>query len=72
MKKLSSLRYTSAFALCAVLYLIVVVLKFFIFPMGAIDIPTVTDIVWIKFDSSTLSHLPIFVFAFTCHQVLFI
>ncbi len=29
---------------------------------------TLAEVEWFRFDASLLSHLPIFVFAFTCHQ----
>ncbi|KAJ3269596.1 hypothetical protein HDV01_001197 [Terramyces sp. JEL0728] len=72
MRRLDSLRYTSAFSLLAVVYLLYVVISFYIFPVEYMpEFPTIDDIEWIRFDASTLSHLPIFVFSFTCHQNIF-
>jgi amino acid permease len=78
MARLDSLRYTSGFALTAVFYLIFVVLVFYISPpdeMGLLSIkpPTLDEIVWITFPptSKMLASLPLFVFAFTCHQNIF-
>ncbi|KAJ3260856.1 hypothetical protein HK103_007419 [Boothiomyces macroporosus] len=69
MRRLDSLRYTSAFSLLAVVYLLYVVISFYIAPVDSMpEFPTFEDIEWFRFDASTLSHLPIFVFAFTCHQ----
>ncbi|KAI8910471.1 transmembrane amino acid transporter protein-domain-containing protein [Gorgonomyces haynaldii] len=72
MSKLDSLRYTSAFALSAVFYLLFVVIVFFISPPdGMPQRPALEDIVWFQFDTKLVSFLPIFVFAFTCHQNIF-
>ena len=68
LSRLDSLRYTSAFALCAVFYLLFVVLVFYLSPPSIgmpVPPPTWSDIVWVKLDAGLLSHLPIFVFAFT-------
>lgn len=72
LRRLDSLRYTSAFSLMAVIYLLLVVVSFFIWPLPAMPrMPNISEIEWIKFDSNTISHLSIFVFAFTCHQNIF-
>lgn len=74
LRKLDSLRYTSAFALLGVVYLLVLVVVFFVFPPASgMPYPPVEwkDIVWIKIDSHFFANLPIFVFAFTCHQNIF-
>jgi amino acid permease len=68
-KRLDSLRYTSALALCAVVYLLFIVSFYFISPDAAMPPrPSFEDIRWIRIDSSFLNTVPIFVFAFTCHQ----
>lgn len=66
--RLDSLRYTSAFALTAVFYLLFVVIVFFISPPATgmpFPMPKLSEIVWFSLDSKLVSHLPIFVFAFT-------
>ncbi|RKO89724.1 transmembrane amino acid transporter protein-domain-containing protein, partial [Blyttiomyces helicus] len=72
-KRLDSLRYTSAFALTAVIYLLFIVVSFFISPpeFGMPPRPTWGDITWVRIDSKFLNYFPIFVFAFTCHQNIF-
>ena len=69
MRSLDSLKYTSGFSLFAVAYLVLVVVSFYLFPVtGMPAAPTYSEIEWFKFDTNTVSHLPIFIFAFTCHQ----
>ncbi|KAJ3253037.1 hypothetical protein HDU77_004773 [Chytriomyces hyalinus] len=74
-KQLNSLRHTSALALCAVVYLLAIVLGNFAFAAngehGMPTRPEWSDIVWFKIDSEFFRTLPIFVFAFTCHQNIF-
>jgi amino acid permease len=70
LSKLTSLRYTSSFALSAVFYLLFVVLVHYFLPPPEMP-PPLTDIVWFKFNGTLISKLPIFVFAFTCHQNIF-
>ncbi|KAJ3303091.1 hypothetical protein HDV03_004170 [Kappamyces sp. JEL0829] len=72
LRRLDSLKYTSAFSLVAVAYLLFVVVLFFIQPSSYMPPkPQWSELEWFRFDSNTLSHLPIFVFAFTCHQNIF-
>ncbi|KAJ3407450.1 hypothetical protein HDV05_005411 [Chytridiales sp. JEL 0842] len=71
-RKLDSLRHTSALALCAVVYLVLIVVSYFIFPVPSMPPrPTWAELNWIKLDSRFFTTLPIFVFAFTCHQNIF-
>ncbi|KAI9099972.1 transmembrane amino acid transporter protein-domain-containing protein, partial [Phlyctochytrium arcticum] len=71
--RLDSLRYTSAFALLAVVYLIFIVVSYFADPLapGMPARPGAGDIRWWNLNSQVFSQLPIFVFAFTCHQNIF-
>ncbi|KAJ3000232.1 hypothetical protein HDV02_000145 [Globomyces sp. JEL0801] len=72
LRRLDSLRYTSAVALMAVVYLLLVVVSFYFFPSQDMpEPPTFGEIEWLKFDSNFLSHFPIFVFAiFSVHNEL--
>ncbi|KAI9353814.1 transmembrane amino acid transporter protein-domain-containing protein [Obelidium mucronatum] len=73
-KQLNSLRYTSMLALCAVVYLVGIVFSYFVSPLPAAGMPKRpewNEITWVKVDSSFFKILPIFVFAFTCHQNIF-
>lgn len=73
LKKLDSLKYTSGFSLIAVSYLVLVVGLYFVAPAeGMPNPPTIDQITWFNFDSNMLSKSPIFVFAFTCHQNVFL
>ncbi|KAI8877631.1 hypothetical protein K501DRAFT_337286 [Backusella circina FSU 941] len=69
LRKLDSLKYTSLIALFAVVYLCVIVVYYYISPnypppeTGAVEL--------VSFTSRIFGHLPVFVFAFTCHQNLF-
>ncbi|KAI8353321.1 transmembrane amino acid transporter protein-domain-containing protein [Blakeslea trispora] len=67
LKKLDSLKYTSLIALVAVIYLCVIVLYHYVSP----DYPPPEQLELASLDSAALSHLPVFVFAFTCHQNIF-
>lgn len=71
LRKLDSLKYTSAFSLCAVIYLLFVILGFYFMPLEEMVFPKFSELVWFKFSSQILKNLPIFVFAFTCHQNIF-
>ncbi|KAJ8331779.1 hypothetical protein QVD99_002025 [Batrachochytrium dendrobatidis] len=74
LRQLNSLRYTSAFALTAVVYLLFVVIWFYISPPKTsmpFPPPTFDEIEWIKISSKLFTALPVFVFAFTCHQNIF-
>ncbi|KAI8607337.1 transmembrane amino acid transporter protein-domain-containing protein, partial [Chytriomyces sp. MP71] len=74
-KQLNSLRHTSALALCAVVYLVAIVFGHFVLTTsGEGDMPPRPDwgdVVWLKVDGTFFKTLPIFVFAFTCHQNIF-
>ncbi|KAI8975068.1 transmembrane amino acid transporter protein-domain-containing protein [Mycotypha africana] len=69
LKKLDSLKYTSLVALVAVVYLCVIVVYHYISPNY--PPPPKTDIEIFNLNSKILGHLPVFVFAFTCHQNIF-
>ncbi|KAI8925385.1 transmembrane amino acid transporter protein-domain-containing protein [Entophlyctis helioformis] len=74
LRRLDSLRYTSAFALMAVVYLVYVVLVFYASPPATgmpLPPPTFDEIEWFKPSTDIFTTLPIFVFAFTCHQNIF-
>ncbi|KAJ3284182.1 hypothetical protein HDU79_008428 [Rhizoclosmatium sp. JEL0117] len=72
-KQLNSLKYTSALALCAVVYLVGIVFGYFM--AGPLDSmprrPEWNEVTWVKIDGSFFKTVPIFVFAFTCHQNIF-
>ncbi|KAJ1946437.1 hypothetical protein FBU59_002030, partial [Linderina macrospora] len=68
-RRLDALKYTSFTALLAVVYLFVVVALYYFTPTRE-PLPK-GDIVWFKFSRSFFTHLPVFVFAFTCHQNIF-
>ncbi|KAI9209651.1 vacuolar amino acid transporter 5 [Polychytrium aggregatum] len=71
-KRLDSLRYTSALALGAVVYLLFIVIYYALSPSPEMP-PKIPwgDIRWANLDLSFWKTLPIFVFAFTCHQNIF-
>ncbi|KAI8084094.1 transmembrane amino acid transporter protein-domain-containing protein [Gilbertella persicaria] len=69
LKKLDSLKYTSLVALVAVIYLCVIVLYHYVSPNY--PLPQKEDVELVSFSASILGHLPVFVFAFTCHQNIF-
>ncbi|GJJ69050.1 hypothetical protein EMPS_01396 [Entomortierella parvispora] len=69
LKKLDSLKATSALALSAVFYLVFIVLYYFVNPTQ--PMPPKEEIRLVHFSSQLLTTLPIFVFAFTCHQNIF-
>lgn len=68
-RKLDSLKYTSVVALFAVAYLCVIVAWHFFAP----NFPTApsSDIELVHFSTKFFTSLPVFVFAFTCHQNIF-
>ncbi|KAJ3191101.1 hypothetical protein HK101_008080, partial [Irineochytrium annulatum] len=71
-RRLDSLRYTSALALMAVVYLVFIVVGYFIFPTESmLPRPKLEDLVYFRIDGGFFKTLPIFVFAFTCHQNIF-
>jgi amino acid permease len=66
--RLDSLRHTSLIALCSVAYLVGLVITFFLSP----EFPFVPEEVDLfRFSPDIMKTLPIFVFAFTCHQNIF-
>ncbi|OBZ87873.1 Vacuolar amino acid transporter 5 [Choanephora cucurbitarum] len=67
LKRLDSLKYTSLIALVAVIYLCVIVLYHYLSP----DYPPPEQVELANLDTTVLGHLPVFVFAFTCHQNIF-
>jgi amino acid permease len=66
LRKLDSLKYTSLIALVAVVYLCVIVIYHYFSPNYPPPPPDAIEL--ISFTSKILGHLPVFVFAFTCHQ----
>lgn len=67
-KRLDALKFTSAIALLSVVYLVGVVVGYAVFPFNMPPKLSLHEIVWFKVDGTFLTTLPIFVFAFTCHQ----
>ncbi|KAG9302495.1 hypothetical protein G9A89_007199 [Geosiphon pyriformis] len=68
LKRLDSLRYTSLIAIFAVIYLLFIVVYSYLGP--DYEVPE-DKIHLIKFSGRFFTNLPIFVFAFTCHQNIF-
>ncbi|KAJ2476383.1 hypothetical protein EV174_004949 [Coemansia sp. RSA 2320] len=68
-RRLDALKYTSFTALLAVVYLFVVVAVFYVAPDRK-PLPK-GDVVMFKWSKGFFTHLPLFVFAFTCHQNIF-
>lgn len=66
LRKLDSLKYTSLVALVAVVYLCVIVIYHYYSPNYPPPSPGAVELV--SFSTKVLGHLPVFVFAFTCHQ----
>ncbi|KAG0222803.1 hypothetical protein BGX31_008851 [Mortierella sp. GBA43] len=69
LRKLDSLKSTSALALGAVVYLVFIVVYYYSNPQQ--PLPPAEDIRLVNFSPQFLTTLPIFVFAFTCHQNIF-
>ncbi|KAG0310249.1 hypothetical protein BGZ99_000558 [Dissophora globulifera] len=69
LKKLDSLKATSALALSAVVYLVFIVIYYYTNPEQ--PLPPKEDIELVRISTQFLTTLPIFVFAFTCHQNIF-
>ncbi|KAG0013374.1 hypothetical protein BGZ80_011117 [Entomortierella chlamydospora] len=69
LKKLDSLKATSALALSAVVYLVFIVIYFYTNPEQ--PLPPKEEIRLVHISSQFFTTLPIFVFAFTCHQNIF-
>ncbi|KAI8147320.1 transmembrane amino acid transporter protein-domain-containing protein [Fennellomyces sp. T-0311] len=70
LRKLDSLKYTSVVALIAVVYICAIVVYYFFAPASALDAPE-PDIELVSFSILFFRRLPVFVFAFTCHQNIF-
>ncbi|KAJ2493244.1 hypothetical protein IWW37_000707 [Coemansia sp. RSA 2050] len=68
-RRLDALKYTSFTALLAVVYLFVVVAMFYFTPTRK-PLPK-GDVVLFRWSKEFFTHLPVFVFAFTCHQNIF-
>lgn len=66
LKKLDSLRYTSMIALVAVVYLLFIVVFYFFDPSSPSPPPGSVRLINLSTDFFT--NLPVFIFAFTCHQ----
>jgi amino acid permease len=66
LKRLDSLRHTSFIALIAVVYLVLIVIYNYFGP--DYEAPPKEKIHYVKFSTKFFTNLPIFVFAFTCHQ----
>lgn len=69
LRKLDSLKYTSLIALFAVAYLVIIVIYHFITPN--FPPPPPESIEYIHFTTKIFGQLPVFIFAFTCHQNIF-
>lgn len=66
LRKLDSLKYTSLIALFAVAYLVVIVVYHYITPN--FPPPPPESIEYFHLTTKIFSQLPVFIFAFTCHQ----
>ncbi|KAJ3878327.1 transmembrane amino acid transporter protein-domain-containing protein [Lentinula edodes] len=69
LRRLNSLRHTSYIALFSVVYLVIIVIKCYFWPLK--DMPPAGEIRLVHFTSNFLSTFPVQVFAFTCAQNLF-
>ncbi|KAF9959972.1 hypothetical protein BGZ72_008301 [Mortierella alpina] len=69
LRRLDSLKATSALALTAVFYLVFIVIHFYLKPEQ--PLPPKEEIRYVYLSSQFWTTLPIFVFAFTCHQNIF-
>ncbi|KAG0225899.1 hypothetical protein BGW42_004053 [Actinomortierella wolfii] len=69
LKRLDSLKATSALALGAVVYLVFIVVYFYLFPTA--PLPPKEELRLVRLTPEFFTTLPIFVFAFTCHQNIF-
>lgn len=67
-KRMDSMKYVSYFALCTVVYLLVVTIYYF-FTDNRGFLPS--EFPLFKFDVRTVSNFPVFIFAYACHQNLF-
>ncbi|KAI8972327.1 transmembrane amino acid transporter protein-domain-containing protein, partial [Pilobolus umbonatus] len=68
LKRLDSLKYTSIIALIAAVYLCVIVVYYYVWPVTEI---TGDQVEYFHITSRIFKHIPIFIFAFTCHQNIF-
>ena len=66
LKKLDSMKYTSFLALIAVVYLVIIMIVTAIHPFAGATARE--PFVWGKVTLSGFEKLPIYIFAFTCHQ----
>ena len=66
LRKLDNLRFTSYVAMGSVAYLLFIIVYHSLIPDGPHAAPE--DLEWFQSGPSLISALPIFVFAFTCHQ----
>lgn len=71
LKSLHSLRHTSSIALCSVFYLLMLVLFYGFFPPENLVTPPPDEFALVDLSWNSLTVIPIFIFAFTCHQNLF-
>ncbi|KAI9355270.1 transmembrane amino acid transporter protein-domain-containing protein [Pilaira anomala] len=69
LRKLDSLKYTSLIALFAVAYLVIIVIYHFITPN--FPPPPPESIEYFHLTTKIFGQLPVFIFAFTCHQNIF-
>ncbi|CAG8484238.1 12582_t:CDS:2, partial [Ambispora gerdemannii] len=69
LKRLDSLRYTSLIAIFAVFYLVFIVIYHYLGP--DFEAPPKEKVHLVKLSRKFFTNLPIFVFAFTCHQNIF-
>ncbi|KAL1924970.1 uncharacterized protein VTP21DRAFT_4624 [Calcarisporiella thermophila] len=70
-KRLDSLRYTSFIALSAAAYLLFIVVYYFFVPTSGLHGEAEKNIQAVRISTNFFTNLPIFVFAFTCHQNCF-
>ncbi|KAI9311425.1 transmembrane amino acid transporter protein-domain-containing protein [Dichotomocladium elegans] len=68
LRKLDSLKYTSVIALFAVVYLCAIIVYHFFVPDETAPSPAIE---LISFSTVIFRRMPVFVFAFTCHQNIF-
>ncbi|KAJ2177658.1 hypothetical protein EV181_006461, partial [Coemansia sp. RSA 532] len=68
-RRLDALKYTSFTALMGVVYLFIVVAMFYFNPLRT-PLPD-GDVVLFRWSKNFFTNLPVFIFAFTCHQNIF-